>query len=359
MNDQQRFFTLALILVTGFLVYILGPILTPFIAAAILAYVADPLVDKLEKYNLGRTLAASIVFVSMNALGGLLLLFLVPLLQGQILIFVQKVPGYIVFLETHFLPWMDAELGINFKEFDFSIVTQTLQENWQTAGSVATTLVASVTRSGLAIGNGIMNLTIISVVSFYLLRDWDHLVAGVRSLIPKRVEPIISSLASESDEVIGAFFRGQILVMLALGTIYSAGLSMIGLDLAIMIGLLAGLVSFVPYLGFIVGIVVACVAAIMQFHDITYLFYVIAVFGVGQVLESVLLTPLLVGDRVGLHPVAVIFAVLAGGQLFGFVGILLALPIAAVLAVIIRYIHRRYQQSELYTTENELDSGAK
>lgn len=358
MSDQQRFFILALILVTGFLVYLLGPILTPFITAAILAYVADPLVDKLEKYKLGRTLATSIVFVSMNTLGVLLLLFLVPLIQGQILIFVQKVPSYIAFIETSFLPWLDTKLGINFKEFDFSIVSQTLQENWRTAGGVATTLVASVTRSGLAIGNGIMNLTIISVVSFYLLRDWDHLVAGIRSLLPKRIEPVISSLASESNEVIGAFFRGQMLVMLALGAIYSAGLGMIGMDLAIMIGLLAGLVSFVPYLGFIVGIVVACIAAIMQFHDITYLFYVFAVFGVGQVLESVLLTPLLVGDRVGLHPVAVIFAVLAGGQLFGFVGVLLALPIGAVLAVIIRYIHRQYQQSELYNTENKLDSGA-
>ena len=359
MNNQQRFFILALILVTGFLVYLLGPVLTPFIAAAILAYVADPLVDKLETYKLKRTLATSIVFVSMNALGVLLLLFLIPLLQGQILIFVQKVPGYISFIETRFLPWLDLKLGVNFKEFGFGIVTQTLQENWSTAGSVATRLVASVTRSGLAIGNGVMNLTIISVVSFYLLRDWDHLVAGVRSLIPKRIEPVISSLAKESDEVIGAFFRGQMLVMLALGIIYSLGLGLIGLDLAILIGLLAGLVSFVPYLGFIVGILVACIAAIMQFHDITYLFYVIAVFTVGQVLESVLLTPLLVGDRVGLHPVAVIFAVLAGGQLFGFVGVLLALPIAAVLAVIIRYIHRQYQQSELYTTESELDSGTK
>lgn len=357
MNDLQRFFMLALVLTSGFVVYLLAPVLMPFIVAAILAYVADPLVDKLEAYKLRRTLATIIVFVSMSTLGILLLLILLPLLQRQLLLFVHKVPGYVSYLQTHLLPWLDINLGLNFKEFDFSTVEHSLRENWKTAGSVATTLVASVTRSGMAIGNSLMNLTIIAVVSFYLLRDWDRLVEGVRALLPKRIEPVISELARESDEVIGAFFRGQLLVMLALGTIYSLGLSMMGLDLAILIGLLAGLVSFVPYLGFIVGIAAACIAALLQFHDITYLLYVFAVFTVGQVLESVLLTPLLVGDRIGLHPVAVIFAVLAGGQLFGFVGILLALPVAAVLAVIIRYLHQQYQQSELYTTASKTESG--
>jgi len=357
MNELQRFYLLALALTFGFLVYLLAPVLTPFVAAAILAYVADPLVDKLEKYKLGRTLATSVVFVSMNTLGILLLLFLVPLLQKQILLLVQKIPGYIIYLETNLLPWLSVTMGISFEEFDFSKMKHTILDNWKTAGSVATTIMASITRSGMAIGTSLMNLTIVAVVTFYLLRDWDHLVAGVRSLLPRRIEPVVSSLASESDEVIGAFFRGQLLVMLSLGAIYSAGLSMIGLELAILIGLLAGLVSFVPYLGFIVGILVACIAAIMQFQDVTSLFFVFAVFGVGQVLESVLLTPLLVGDRIGLHPVAVIFAVLAGGQIFGFVGVLLALPVAAVLAVIVRYLHKQYQQSELYTAETETDSG--
>jgi predicted PurR-regulated permease PerM len=173
-------------------------------------------------------------------------------------------------------------------------------------------------------------------------------MSRVRELLPRRSEAVIVKLAQQSDEVLGAFLRGQLLVMLALAFIYSAGLMMMGLDLALLIGMLAGLVSFVPYLGFIVGILAACVAALFQFQELLPLLYVAIVFGVGQMLEGMVLTPLLVGDRIGLHPVAVIFSVLAGGQLFGFVGVLLALPVAAVIAVLLRYLHTQYKSSALY-----------
>jgi len=188
-------------------------------------------------------------------------------------------------------------------------------------------------------------------VTFYLLRDWDHLVGRVNELIPRRSQPVVARLAKESDTVLGAFLRGQLLVMLALAIIYITGLSFIGLDLAILIGLVAGLISFVPYLGFIVGILLAGIAAIVQFHDALHPGYVVLVFALAQAIEGMLLTPLLVGDRIGLHPVAVIFAILAGGQLFGFVGVLLALPVAAVIAVILRYAHERYKESGLYGRE--------
>jgi predicted PurR-regulated permease PerM len=192
------------------------------------------------------------------------------------------------------------------------------------------------------------NVLLVPVVTFYLLRDWRGLTTRLLELVPRRVEPEVARLARAADDMLGAFMRGQLAVMVALGTIYSVGLWFVGLDLAFLIGMLAGLLSFVPYLGFAVGIVAAGVAAIMQFHEWLPLVYVLLVFGVGQILEGTVLTPWLLGDRIGLHPVAVIFAVLAGGQLFGFVGVLLALPAAAVIMVLLRYAHERYLQSSLY-----------
>jgi predicted PurR-regulated permease PerM len=193
-----------------------------------------------------------------------------------------------------------------------------------------------------------MNFVLVPVVTFYLLRDWDVLVAGVRKLLPPAIEPTVSDLAREIDEVLGAFIRGQFLVMLALGLIYTGGLLAIGLDLAFAIGMLAGILSIVPYLGTLVGVVAALVASTFQFQDFIHPALALAVFGVGQTLEGMVLTPKLVGDKVGLHPVAVIFAVLAGGQLFGFLGILLALPVAAALNVLLRFADAQYRSSHWF-----------
>jgi predicted PurR-regulated permease PerM len=185
-------------------------------------------------------------------------------------------------------------------------------------------------------------------VTFYLLRDWDILMDRIRELLPRRAEPVVVELAKECDSTLGAFLRGQMTVMFALGVIYSLGLMLVGLDLALLLGMLAGLASVVPYMGFIVGIVAASIAAFFQFDGWFHLVAVWIVFGVGQMLEGMILTPLLVGDRIGLHPVAVIFAILAGGQLAGFVGILIALPVAAVGAVLLRHAHASYKVSALY-----------
>jgi predicted PurR-regulated permease PerM len=188
----------------------------------------------------------------------------------------------------------------------------------------------------------------IPIVAFYLLRDWDNLVARVRDLVPRRWLPTVTTLAGETDQVLAAFIRGQLSVMAALAVIYSLGLWIAGLDLALLIGLLAGLVSFVPYLGFIVGILAASLAVLVQTHELLPLVWILLVFGAGQMLESMWLTPWLVGNQIGLHPVIVIFAILAGGQLFGFVGVLLALPAAAVLAVLARHALRHWLNSRLY-----------
>ncbi|MBN4080133.1 AI-2E family transporter [Beggiatoa alba] len=350
MTDSAKWLVLAGFIVFCSLVYLLAPILTPFVIAAVLSYIGDPFVDWLELKKMPRSFAVTMVFVVLTLAASLFLLILIPLVEKQILVLINKVPEFSEWIQNSILPAINEKLGEAKISLDLETLQESLKSNWQSAGGIVAQLVTSITRSGVALFTGIANLALIYIVSFYLLRDWDLLIKNIHHLLPRNKEKIISSLAKQSDEVLGAFFRGQLLVVLVLIIVYCIGLSIIGLDLAILIGLLAGVVSFVPYLGLIIGIVVAGIAAIMQFHDVSYLLYVVIVFGVGQVLEGMLLTPLLVGDKIGLHPVAVIFAILAGGQLFGFFGILCALPVAAVLAVVIRHIHLQYKESALYNT---------
>lgn len=348
MTASNRWFWLLSVLAGGVLVYLLAPVLTPFMVAAILAYIGDPLVDRLENYKLPRTLAVVIVFIMLTLLAVVALLVLIPLLEQQFVVLGKKIPGYIEVIQTRLIPWLNSHFDLGM-QLDMETLKTSLQAHWKEAGSVARTMVTYITHSGALLAGWLANLVLIPVVTFYLLRDWDILVARIRELLPRKSEPVMSRLARSSDEVLGAFLRGQLLVMLALSAVYTIGLWLAGLDLALLIGMLSGLVSFVPYLGFIVGIVVAGIAALLQFHDLIHLLYIAIVFGIGQALEGMLLTPMLVGDRIGLHPVAVIFAVLAGGQLFGFLGVLLALPAAAVIAVILRYMHERYKESALYS----------
>jgi len=347
MNDSRRWFVFALVAACVFLLYLLSPVLTPFIVAATLAYMGDPLVDRLER-KLSRSVSVLIVFALIISVILLLLLILLPMLEGQISVLIKKLPVYLDRLQHIFLPWLQQQLGQFDPSVNFESLKQAVLQAFSGVGGVVKGVASTLSSSGLAVIGFFANIVLIPVLTFYLLRDWDILVERVHELIPRRFEATTVRLAQESDEVLGAFVRGQVSVMAALGTIYSIGLWIVGLDLALLIGMMAGAVSFVPYLGFIVGIVIAGAAAMLQFQDVIYLVYIGLVFGVGQVLESFLLTPFLVGDRIGLHPVAVIFAVMAGGQLFGFFGILLALPVAAVLMVILRHAHERYVQSQLY-----------
>jgi predicted PurR-regulated permease PerM len=202
--------------------------------------------------------------------------------------------------------------------------------------------------SSTVIFTWLAHLVLSPLATFYLLRDWDELVARIQELLPRRIVFPVTVLARESDAVIGAFLRGQLIVMAVLGVFYSVGLAFIGLEYPLLIGMLAGLVSFVPYLGLITGILVASIAAVLEFHSILSIIPVLIVFGLGQVLSDFVLTPRLIGDRIGLHPVTVLFAVLAGGQLFGFFGILLALPVAAVIMVLLRRAREEYLNSSYY-----------
>jgi len=349
LGDSRTWFYLTVGLIGCGLLYLLAPILTPFVVAALLAYLGDPLVDRLEKLRLSRTLAVTVVFLLLFLSVALVALLLIPLLEAQLSAFIAKLPSYLDWVSTRVVPWVQHTFGVDAGTLDMDSIKQAVLNHWREAGGVAAWVMKSVSSSGMALAGWVVNLVLIPVVTFYLLRDWDRLVARLHDLLPRHVEPAITIIARESDETLGAFLRGQLSVMVALGTVYSVGLWLIGLEFALLIGMLAGVVSFVPYLGFIVGIVVAGVAMYLQAGELLPLLWVLAVFGVGQVLESVAFTPLLVGDRIGLHPVAVIFTVMAGGQLFGFFGVLLALPVAAVLVVVLRHVDTGYRASRFYS----------
>ncbi len=349
--ESYRWFLLAGLLIVGWLLYLLAPILSPFMFAALLAYLGDPLVDKLEARGLSRVLSAVIVFALMFSVVVIAPLLLLPVIETQLGVLIRSLPGYIDWITEIFLPTLQQRLGVDSDKFDTARIKAALMANWKDTGSIVAGVVGYISSSGAAMLIWLANLVLVPVLTFYMLVDWDNFVAAIRDLLPRSVEPTVTRLSLESDEMLSAFLRGQFMVMLCLGLIYSVGLSIIGLKTAVLVGLLAGLVSFVPYLGVIVGLIAASVAMLFQTHDFMQLVPVGIVFGLGQMLEGMVLTPWLVGDKIGLHPVTVMFAVLAGGQLFGFVGILLALPVASVLVVLVRHVREQYQASDLYSVE--------
>jgi predicted PurR-regulated permease PerM len=342
-------------------VWLLGPVLTPFVLAALLGWLGDPLVDRLERRGRSRPVAVTLVFLLMALLLVLVLLILVPMIQRQVATLVAEWPTYQAYLASWFqanvAPWIErikSMAGLEGESFDLQQLLALAREHWQQAGGMATTtagyLFGYLGRSGMALVIIAVNVVLVPILTFYFLRDWDKLVARIAALVPRDHLATVSRLARESSESLGGFLRGQLLVMLAQGAIYAIGMTVVGLRLGLLIGVIAGLISFVPYLGATIGILLALVAAIVQEggFDWTLLLLVSAVFTIGQLVESYVLTPRLVGDKIGLHPVAVIFAVMAGGQLFGFLGMLLALPVAAVANVLLRYANERYTRSRLY-----------
>lgn len=349
MSDSQKWFLFIGLLVIGVLLYLLSPILKPFLFAMTLAYLGDPLVDRFEAWRWPRTAGVALVFAVFFVLLLTGVLLLIPVLEEQISTFIAKWPDYVDWVQFTLVPWLARTVGIDVGSLNLDEFKQALMAHWQTAGGFAAMVFTSASSSGLALLSWLANIVLVPVVTFYLLRDWDELVARIRELLPRKIEPTVVRLGNEVDSVLGAFLRGQLLVMAALTSVYTLGLWIIGLDVAFLIGLVAGLVSFVPYLGFITGITLAGIAAYLQFQEWMPLLWVALVFGIGQMLESMVFTPMLVGDKIGLHPVAVMFAVMAGGQLFGFAGVLLALPTAAVIMVLLREGHRRYMNSTLYT----------
>ena len=340
MKSDLRLNWLIAILLCGWLFYLLAPVLTPFIAAGLLAYMGDPLADRLQKLKLPRTLAVVVVFLTTFLLIGLLVLLVGPLIKTQVSALFAALPDIAHKVEQVWLPtlldWLNVEPG------DDIGIGAFLGRYGDMAGSWSGNILLGVGKSGGVLMVAVLSLFLIPILTFYMLRDWDTFMAHLSALIPDRQREMVLELARETDSVLGAFFRGQVLVMLALACIYTLGLSLVGLKFAIAIGVVAGLVSFVPYLGFVFGIGLAGLTVAFEPNPIWNLVGVVATFTIAQVIEGSFLTPKLVGDRIGLHPVIVIFAVAAGGQLFGFFGILLALPAAAVLSVLIRFAYHRY-----------------
>lgn len=348
MTDSTRWLWMAGLFLLGWLLYLLHPILSPFLIGILLAYLGDPLVDRLERQRLSRTGGVVVVFALFALVLLILLLVLVPMLGRQLVRLYQLAPEMLDWLQGTALPWTQSHLGLQ-DVLQLDQLKQVFTENIGKTTDVLKLVLAQATSSSLAFLAWLGNLLLIPVVSFYLMRDWDLLVERMRRLLPRQREGLVVKLTSECHEVLGAFLRGQLLVMLALSVIYASGLMLVGLELGLLIGLLAGLASIVPYMGFIVGIGAALTAALFQFGLDPYpLLGIGVVFMIGQMLEGMVLTPMLVGDRIGLHPVAVIFAILAGGQLFGFTGVLLALPVAAVIMVLLRHAHDLYKLSGLY-----------
>ncbi len=348
-ENSRRWEWIAFTVVIGVLVWLLAPVLTPFVISLFFAYVGDPLVDRLELARMSRTFAVFLVFFVMTSLLLLAILLLVPLLSAQIGHFIDQMPVYDTWLRATALPWIKSRTHIDLAPYiDPQQLIAMVREHWQQAGGVATTVLGGLSRSGLRLFEILTNICLVPVLSFYFLRDWDVLVARVDALLPRKLQPTIARLARESDDTLGGFMRGQLTVMVSLGIIYGAGLWMVGLDLALLVGFIGGLVSFVPYLGAIIGVSLSVIAALVQFGDGTHLLMVLGVFAFGLTMESYVLVPRLVGNKIGMHPVGVMFALMAGGQLFGFLGVLLALPISAIAMVLLRYGHERYTTSKLY-----------
>ncbi|HVK52031.1 MAG TPA: AI-2E family transporter [Pseudoxanthomonas sp.] len=350
----RRWQWLLIAVIVGWLIYLLAPVLTPFVCAALLGWLGDPWVDRLERTGRSRTTSVILVFTLMTLLLVLALIILLPMLEKQVVELASSLPSYRDWFLQTALPWVERHTGLELVAWlDLDRITEWLRGHWQQAGGVAATFFGYLSRSGFAMMAWIANLVLLPILTFYFLRDWDVLVERVASLVPRDHIATANRLARESNDVLGAFLRGQFLVMLALGAIYAVGLSVVGLKLGLLIGIIAGLISFVPYMGTATGIVLGVIAALVQSGgDWTLVAFVLVVFVIGQMLEGYVLTPRIVGDRIGLHPVAVIFAIMAGGQLFGFLGMLLALPVAAVANVLLRYAHERYRQSTLYAGDH-------
>ena len=343
------FLTVIIALVcTGLFLWALSPILAPFLAATILAYIFNPFVDRLEAKGVPRGIGTAIAVLVLIFAVALLLIIILPLFYKEVSQLIQQMPAFAEHLKTTILPWVNQKFGLDIS-LDPSAFRQYVTDNLQDVGGVAKKIFATVGVGGLAVVGFLINLLLIPVVLFYVLRDWGKLVISVDAMVPRRFHGTALKLTKEIDAVLSEFLRGQLSVMVLMALFYVCGLWLIGLEFALPVGLITGLLVFVPYLGSGTGLLLGTVAAVMQFlPSMNGVFLVWLVFGLGQLLEGFVVTPWLVGDRVGLHPVVVIFALLAFGQVFGFFGLLLALPASAAMLVGLRHLQRNYQDSDLY-----------
>ena len=325
----------------------LGPVLTPFLIGAILAYLGTPAVDRAQARGVPRSLTTLVVILFIGVLLAGLFFVLVPLIQSEVASATSRLPELFAQFTDHVAPWLQQQFGVTLA-LDFDSVRAFIAENAQEAKNLSMTLLSSVKTGGLIVVSVLVNLALIPVVMFYLLRDWNMIVARIDDLVPRRWQAKVRMVAGQVDNVLAEFLHGQLLVMVALAIYYSIALSIAGLQRGLAIGILTGVLVFIPYVGFGLGFILGMIAAVLEWHGWPGFLAVVAVYGIGQLLESYLLVPFLVGDRIGLHPLAVIFALLAFGQLFGFVGVLMALPVSAILLVALRHLRAAYAASPVY-----------
>jgi predicted PurR-regulated permease PerM len=339
----HAFAVIATIVAVGYLVSALAAVLTPFAIGAILSYVGAPIVAWLEKRRIPRAVGAVVVIVAFVGFIAGMILVVAPLISKEIATISEKFPELLARAQNEWLPWLNQTFGLSLS-LDFSQLKTLATENKDVITDITSRIAGSAKLGGQLLLTLIVNLTLIPVVMFYLLRDWPQVIDGLDDVLPHTMQPTVRALASEIDAVLSEFLRGQGLVMIALATYYCVALKIVGLEFALPVGLVTGLLVFIPYIGFGLGLILGMLAALTQFSTPGPIIAVAAVFMIGQILEGFVLVPYLVGDRIGLHPLAVIFALMAFGQLFGFVGVLLALPLSAALLVVIRMMRKRFAQ---------------
>ncbi|MDR1025892.1 MAG: AI-2E family transporter [Lactobacillus sp.] len=330
-----------------FLVYILRSVLLPFVTGIVIGYLFDPFAAKFEKLGLSRTLATCLVLFICLIILVPAVIILISVVNEQLGKFITDIPRYTAALYKKFEPVL-MNLKDDFPSLDPEKIRAYLHDNASNSLKIAGNVLRKVISSGFAIVNLVSLLIITPVVAFYMLRDWRRFIKKIDSLLPRDSKDTIRKIAKDIDKTIAGFIRGQLSVCVILGTFYSTGLYFVGLELGVLIGFIAGIISFIPYIGSITGFVVSVCVALAQFDSYTPVIWVVVVFGVGQFLEGNFLTPKLVGDSVGLHPVWVMFALLAGGVLLGFLGLMIAVPVAAIIGVLIRYTIDNYKKSSLY-----------
>jgi predicted PurR-regulated permease PerM len=337
----------AVALAAAALIYALSPILTPFLLGAVLAYICTPLVDRCSNGRLPRAVAAVVALALCIGAAITVLLLIVPLFRNEGARIIARLPDLASAFNTSVAPVLQQRLGITL-QFDQTTLQEFASEHWDVVQNLLRHVYESMRIGGGAVVGVVVNLLLAPVVAFYLILDWHRFTGWLLSLVPPRWLDTATRWTQDVDALLGAFLRGQLLVMLVLAAYYCLALSIAGLPSALPIGLLTGLLIFIPYIGFASGLLLALAVAGLQFQGWTPVIAVLAIYGAGQIIESFLLTPYLVGERIGLSPLAVIFALMAFGQVFGFFGVLIALPAAAIAAVGLRELHRAYTGSPFF-----------
>lgn len=325
----------------------LGPVLTPFLIGAILAYLGKPLVHWAAGKGIARSLSTTVVVMLFGLALLALFLVLVPLVQSEVALASRRVPDLVTNAAGRLSPWLEEQLGIKLA-FDVASIKALVTENMDEARDLSLQLLSGLKTGGLIVVSVLVNLALIPVVMFYLLRDWEMISERLFTLVPRRWLPKTRTIVDDIDRVLAEFLRGQLMVMAVLAIYYAIALTLAGLDRGIAIGVLTGVLVFIPYVGFGLGLTLGVLAALLEWNGWPGFLAVLAVYGIGQLVENYILVPYLVGDRIGLHPLAVIFALLAFGQLFGFAGVLLALPASAALLVGLRHLRGAYVTSPVY-----------